>query len=148
MERRFMNGRFIRAAAGAMTDGRFINLVQGTLSVQGGTFISNTTATSSTFSATLSVTGAGFTNNAGREGGAIYDYDSLTATDSVFTANHATQGGVVDQEWYATLTGDFSPGTRPRPVAATCTPATSCAAMATAMDGTGLPESGDRSAPW
>jgi hypothetical protein len=105
-----MNGRFIRAAAGAMTDGRFINLVQGTLSVQGGTFISNTTATSSTFSATLSVTGAGFTNNAGREGGAIYDYDSLTATDSVFTANHATQGGVVDQEWYATLTGDLFTG--------------------------------------
>jgi hypothetical protein len=78
MERRFMNGRFIRAAAGAMTDGRFINLVQGTLSVQGPTF--------------------------------IYDHDSLTATDSVFTANHATQGGAVDQEWYATLTGDLFTG--------------------------------------
>jgi hypothetical protein len=89
MERRFMNGRFIRAAAGAMTDGRFINLVQGTLSVQGGTF--------------------------------IYNYDSLTATDSVFTANHATQGGAVDQEWYATLTGDLFTRNTATPVAAACT---------------------------
>jgi hypothetical protein len=36
MERRFMNGRFIRAAAGAVNDGRFINLVPGTLSVLTG----------------------------------------------------------------------------------------------------------------
>jgi len=28
MERRFMNGRFIRAAVGAVTAGRFINLVR------------------------------------------------------------------------------------------------------------------------
>jgi hypothetical protein len=88
MERRFMNGRFIRAAVGAVTAGRFINLVQGTLSVQGGTFICN--------------------------------YNSLTATDSVFTANHATQGGAVDQEWYATLTGDPFTRNAATPVAA-CT---------------------------
>jgi hypothetical protein len=36
MERRFMNGRFIRAAAGAVTAGRFINLAPGTLSVLTG----------------------------------------------------------------------------------------------------------------
>ncbi len=31
-----MNGRFIRAVAGAVTDGGYINLVPGTLSVRTG----------------------------------------------------------------------------------------------------------------
>jgi predicted outer membrane repeat protein len=72
-----------------------INLVQGTLSVQGGTFISNTTAISSTFYTTLSVTGARFTDNTGREGGAIFSSWNTNVTDSTFTGNSALLGGAV-----------------------------------------------------
>jgi predicted outer membrane repeat protein len=72
-----------------------INLVQGTLSVQGGTFISNTTAISSAFYTTLSVTGARFTDNTGREGGAIFSSWNTTVTDSTFTGNSALLGGAM-----------------------------------------------------
>jgi predicted outer membrane repeat protein len=72
-----------------------INLVQGTLSVQGGTFTSNATAISSTFFTTLSVTGARFTDNTGREGGAIFSSWNTNVTDSTFTNNHAAAGGAV-----------------------------------------------------
>ena len=54
----------------------------------------------------LDVKGSAFVANTAQTGGAIYNYDGLTATSSVFTANRATQGGAVDQDWYATLTGD------------------------------------------
>ena len=44
-------------------------------------------------SAGLAMTGSAFVANTAQTGGAIYNFDGLTATDSVFTANHATQGG-------------------------------------------------------
>ena len=58
-------------------------------------------------SAGLDVTGSAFVANTAQTGGAIYNYDGLTAASSVFTGNRATQGGAVDQDWYATLTGDL-----------------------------------------
>lgn len=58
-------------------------------------------------SAGLAVTRSAFVANTAQTGGAIYNFDGLTATDSVFTANRATQGGAVNQDWFATLTGDF-----------------------------------------
>jgi predicted outer membrane repeat protein len=72
-----------------------INLVQGALSVQGGTFTSNATAISSTFFTTLSVAGARFTDNTGREGGAIFSGWNTNVTDSTFTDNSALRGGAV-----------------------------------------------------
>lgn len=72
-----------------------INLVQGALAVQGGTFASNTTAISSSFYTTLSVTGARFSHNTGREGGAIFSSWNTNVTDSTFTANRARLGGAV-----------------------------------------------------
>ena len=72
-----------------------LNLVQGTLSVRGGTFTSNTTAISSAFHTTLGVTGARFTDNTGREGGAIFSSWNTNVTDSTFTGNSALLGGAV-----------------------------------------------------
>ena len=88
-----MNGGFIRAPAGAVTAGRFIRAARRP---------EPPNLPSSRWVSTTDQQSARFTNNTGREGGAIYNYDSLTATDSVFAANHATQGDVVDQDWYAT----------------------------------------------
>ena len=56
-------------------------------------------------SAGLAVTGSALHSHCPQTGGAIYNFDGLTATDSVFTANHATQGGAVNQDWFATLSG-------------------------------------------
>ena len=72
-----------------------LNLVQGTLSVHGGTFTGNTTAISSAFHTTLSVTGARFTDNTGRDGGAIFSSWNTNVTDSTFTGNSALLGGAV-----------------------------------------------------
>lgn len=67
----------------------------GILSVSGGIFSGNTTAISTTFYTRLSVTGATFTGNTGKYGGAISAGYDATLSDSTFTGNSAQMGGAV-----------------------------------------------------
>jgi predicted outer membrane repeat protein len=72
-----------------------INLLNGTVSVNGGRFSGNATAIESNFYTTLHVSGATFTGNSGKYGGAIFGTASVSVTDSTFTGNSAERGGAV-----------------------------------------------------
>jgi predicted outer membrane repeat protein len=72
-----------------------INLLNGAVSVNGGTFSGNATAIESDFYTTLHVSGATFTGNSGEDGGAIFGTASVSVTDSTFTGNSAERGGAV-----------------------------------------------------
>jgi predicted outer membrane repeat protein len=72
-----------------------ISLLNGAVSVNGGTFSGNVTAIESNFSTTLHVSGATFTGNSGEDGGAIFGTASVSVTDSTFTGNSAARGGAV-----------------------------------------------------
>jgi len=72
-----------------------IYLASGTLFVTGGTFSGNTTAIDSDFYTALTVSGATFTDNTGKWGGAILGSDTVKLSNSVFTGNSAQLGGAV-----------------------------------------------------
>ena len=72
-----------------------INLLNGGVSVNGGTFSRNNTAIESNFFTTLHVSGATFTGNSGEDGGAIFGTASVSVTGSIFTGNRAERGGAV-----------------------------------------------------
>lgn len=72
-----------------------IDLLNGAVSVNGGTFSGNNTAIESNFFTTLHVSGATFTSNSGEDGGAIFGTASVSVTDSTFTGNSAERGGAV-----------------------------------------------------
>jgi len=95
---------------------------QGTLSVAGSTFSSNTAGDGgggiSNYSGTLTVSNSTFSGNSANNGsgGAIYNGGPLTVIDSTFSGNSASFGGAIDDEntvtvSYSTFFDNTAPGT-------------------------------------
>jgi len=101
---------FIRNTANPGSGGAIDN--ESNLTVNGGSFTGNTAmwggaiASASDSDAEMTVNDAMFARNTATYlGGALYNWDGLSATSDILTGNSAETGGGIDNEWYATVSG-------------------------------------------